>query len=86
MAKQIELTCQCNRIRKHMRSIVKTIRENDESLHIDGAYYIMNDLGKIADAIKKAESAGSDEYGNDELDAYNAIAQAIFDAISDKRH
>lgn len=85
MANKVELTCQCNRIRKHMRSIVKTIRENDEFPHIDSGYYIMNDLGKLADAIKRAGSAGSDEYGNDELDAYNAIAQAIFEAISDKK-
>lgn len=49
----------------------------------EAAYHIMHEIGKLADAMGKASEAGSDGHGNDVLDAYEAVANAIRAAKED---
>lgn len=47
----------------------------------DAAYPIITIVGQLAAEMQKARDAGMDDNGNDALDAFECVAQAIRDAV-----
>lgn len=74
---EIVLHNQRRRITKSIRVLMQAVAELENIPEDEAAYTIMHEIGTLADAIGKASEAGSDDHGNDALDAYEAIANAI---------
>lgn len=68
---------QCNRIMKHMRSLIHDVTELANTPEDEAAYSIIYNIQRLYDAMEKAKEAGMDEEGNDVMDAYEATANAI---------
>lgn len=74
---EIELENQCCRITESIRVLMQALSELENNPEDEAAYTIMNEIGTLADAMFEARHASSDDHGNDVLDAYEAIANAI---------
>ena len=74
---EIALENQCRRITESIRALMQALSELENIPEDEAAYTVMHEIGTLADAIDKASEAGSDDHGNDALDAYEAIANAI---------
>lgn len=68
---------QCNRIMKHMRSLIHDVANLANTPEDEAAYSIIYNIQRLYDSMEKAKEAGMDEEGNDVLNAYEATANAI---------
>lgn len=80
---EIVLHDQCCRITRNIRALMRAISELENDPEDEAAYTIMNEISTLADAMFEARHASSDDRGNDTLNAYEAIANAIRAAKED---
>ena len=71
------LALSCNLINKAMRELIRDISELENSPEDEAAYHIISDVSRLAHAMENASRAGQDDRGNDVLNAYEAVANAI---------
>lgn len=74
---QNKLDASCRRITKCMRILTKALSNVENNPDDEYAYTIMYEIGALAAAMDKAREAGSDDHGNDVLDSFEAVANAI---------
>ena len=80
---EIILHDQCCRITRNIRALMRAISELENDPEDEAAYTIINEIGTLAEAMNKAREAGSDDHGDDVLDTYEAVANAIRAAKED---
>ena len=82
MPNKSNLVRACRRITDYMTDLSDAIRQIQNSPEDEAAYDLMRCIRSISLEIDKAHVAGSDDNGNDVLNAYEAVAIAIRSAIN----
>ena len=78
--KKANLDLACKKVTAQVGALIEELAELENSRDDEVAYSIINTIGKLHAAIEMAREAGMDSRGNDVLDAYERVAQAIRDA------
>lgn len=68
---------QCSRITRNARTLIQALAELENNPDDEAAYTVMYAVSSMAEAMSKARAAGQDRWGNDVLDAHEAVANAV---------
>lgn len=83
MPNHTALKASCEQLRIDMLQLIRYIEELENTPEDEAAYGIMRRIRCMAETMDSARRAGSDDRGNDVLDAYEAVANAIRAAKED---
>lgn len=81
MSNKTHLQRACLRITDYMTDLIEAVSQIENSPEDEAAYDLMRCIRSIALEMDKARVAGSDDHGNDALNAYEAVANAIREAF-----
>ena len=83
MSNATTLKFNCYQIRMDTQQLIRYIDELENTPDDEAAYGIMRCIRCMAETMDSARRAGSDDRGNDVLNAYEAVANAIRAAKED---
>ena len=76
-SKEMQLKYKCNAITSFARELIEEINKLENVPDDESAYHIMYLIGAIADMKRGVQRISADKNGNDLLDGYEAVANAI---------